>query len=168
MLREVEKAKLTDISQFYNDCMDMFCYFNAKNIDALVQSNKMSLEMLRKRDGISLCVPTGSRTETPFSKLAETQSTNWFCLFASRSSQSEGEQMTPLFATNMVLNIPRMVISPTLDDANNAFNNVLLNVVEVNKAVRMWGLPSDPSQPSDLESPSQGAWRGTVISGGTA
>ena len=53
-MKEVERAKITDISLFHNDCMDLFCYFNAKNIDALVKCNKNSLEMLRKRDGISL------------------------------------------------------------------------------------------------------------------
>lgn len=53
-LREVERVEVTDIAQFYNDCMDMFCYFNSKNIDALVKCNKGSLDMLRRRDGISL------------------------------------------------------------------------------------------------------------------
>ncbi|XP_052127393.1 dynein axonemal heavy chain 5-like [Frankliniella occidentalis] len=109
-LREVEKVQLTDISLFYNDCMDMFCYFNAKNIDALVKCNKNSLEMLRRRDGISM-----------------------------RSLQAEGEQIAPLFATDMLLVIPRMTITPTLEEANLIYNSVIANVMTVNKAVRVWG-----------------------------
>jgi dynein heavy chain len=49
------------------------------------------------------------------------------------------ETEKPLMQTDFVLQIPNIVIVPSLDELQNHFNRVMNSLFEVHKYVIMWG-----------------------------
>ncbi|XP_050311595.1 dynein axonemal heavy chain 8 [Anthonomus grandis grandis] len=50
-----------------------------------------------------------------------------------------GEEWIPLMSTYMKLTIPIAIISPSLDEIQNHFSQVLQNILDVNKYIGLWG-----------------------------
>lgn len=49
------------------------------------------------------------------------------------------EQEIPIMLTYFILQIPNIVIIPSIEDLQNHFNKVITNIIETNKKVFMWG-----------------------------
>lgn len=112
--RPIDKVTEDDLPQFKNDCMDMFAFFFQRSIDALVRATKASLEALRRRA----------------------------CAFTV-VTEEESSLIRPLMFTNMILHIPNISISPSLDEIQYYFGKVISNILDVNKKITQWGQRSD-------------------------
>lgn len=110
----MEKITVDDLPQFKAECMDMFAFFFQRSVDALVKATKASLEALRKR----ACA---------FTVVTEEEST----------------LIKPLMFTNMILQIPNITISPSLDEIQFYFGKVVSNILDINKAITQWGQRSN-------------------------
>lgn len=49
------------------------------------------------------------------------------------------EQETPIMMTYFVLQIPNIIIIPSIEELQNYFGKVITNIVETHKKVFMWG-----------------------------
>jgi len=49
------------------------------------------------------------------------------------------EQEIPIMMTYFVLQIPNIIIIPSIDELQNYFGKVITNVIETHKKVFMWG-----------------------------
>nr|CAI5817756.1 unnamed protein product [Callosobruchus analis] len=47
--REVDRTAQPDLNTIHADCIEMFCFFNMKFVDALIKASKLSLEKLKQR-----------------------------------------------------------------------------------------------------------------------
>lgn len=108
--RPVEKVTEEDLTQFKNDCMDMFAFFFQRSIDALVRATKSSLEVLRRR-AFAFTVVT----------------------------EEESNLIKPFLYTNMILQIPSISISPSLDEVQFYCGKVVSNILEIHKGIIQWG-----------------------------
>ncbi|KAK0165144.1 hypothetical protein PV328_003692, partial [Microctonus aethiopoides] len=97
--------------RIHNNCMEVFAYFNNKLIEALVKCTKRSLEILKKRIGSSSIL------------LGE--------------SIKGGE--APLLLTQFVLQIPTIVMLPSIEEVNSHVKTVIKNLMGVHKGIVMWG-----------------------------
>ncbi|XP_011871302.1 PREDICTED: dynein heavy chain 8, axonemal [Vollenhovia emeryi] len=107
----VEKTKKFKISQVHNDCIELFACYNNKLIEALVKCTKNSLDLLKKK-------------ATIMSVLVEDVAL---------------EQEIPIMMTYFVLQIPNIVIVPSIEELQNHFGKVITNIIETHKKVFMWG-----------------------------
>ncbi|KAJ9594442.1 hypothetical protein L9F63_014127 [Diploptera punctata] len=104
--------KYFDLQATYHDCNEMFAYFNAKTLEALVRATKYSLETVKRKVGssrVSIHYTPGELVEVP------------------------------LLKTDMMLMIPRIVIQPSLDEIQASFIKTMSNMVEVHQYVIAWG-----------------------------
>ncbi|XP_051153326.1 dynein axonemal heavy chain 8 isoform X1 [Leptopilina boulardi] len=108
----VDKNAKINLTQLHNDCIELFAYFNFKLIDALVKCTKNSLTILKKR------VRTNS-------------------LFVSENIVEGAEP--PLFLTQFILEIPQIIMLPSIEELQQFFSNVIINIVGINKEIIMWG-----------------------------
>ncbi|CAG2056143.1 unnamed protein product, partial [Timema podura] len=111
--REVEKINQADLPLIFQDCMEMFSFFNQKNLEALVAATKNSLEALRKR------VVQSSRLGS--------------------STNPEFVPELPIFSTYLVVKIPQIVVEPTLEDIQQHFAQGVTNIIDTHKAIVLWG-----------------------------
>nr|CAD7567573.1 unnamed protein product [Timema californicum] len=110
--REVEKINQADLPLIVQDCMEMFSFFNQKNLEALVAATKNSLEALRKRVVQSRL---GSSTNPEF------------------------VPELPIFSTYLVVKIPQIVVEPTLEDIQQHFAQGVTNIIDTHKSIILWG-----------------------------
>ena len=99
-----------DVILLHIDCVELFAFYNHKIVAALVKCTKKGLESLKKRSNI-----TG--------EIIVQQD-----LF-----------IEPLMKTSLELKIPNFLITPTLQEIQNVYDCVILNVIETNYAVSTWG-----------------------------
>ncbi|XP_075210479.1 dynein heavy chain 8, axonemal kl-3 [Lycorma delicatula] len=101
-----------DIDKLKIDCMEVYSYFNQKNIDALVKATKRSLDVLRKRASASsiLC-----------------------------RTKHDPNHIMPMLLADIILHIPNVNISPSLETMQTHFSHIVQSVLEVPKAVVQWG-----------------------------
>ncbi|EFN77895.1 Dynein heavy chain 8, axonemal [Harpegnathos saltator] len=108
----VERTSSVRINQVHHDCMELFAYFNNKLVEALVKCTKTSLDLLR------------------------TKAENLNALMEDIPIE---EQEIPIMMTNFVLQIPNIVIIPSIEELQYHFGKVITNVIETHKKVIMWG-----------------------------
>ncbi|XP_011309279.1 dynein heavy chain 8, axonemal-like [Fopius arisanus] len=92
--------------------MDVFTHFNNKLTEALVKCTKKSLEMLKNRIG--------------------TSSINLRDI-----TQSHHE--VPLLRTQFVLQIPTIIISPSIEKLQSSFNEMVNNLLMIHAGIKQWG-----------------------------
>ncbi|XP_029675665.1 LOW QUALITY PROTEIN: dynein heavy chain 8, axonemal-like [Formica exsecta] len=108
----IERTNKVKINQVHNDCMELFAHFNNKLVEALVKCTKNSLDLLKQK-------------ATIMSVLVEDLEID--------------EQETPIMMTYFVLQIPNIIIIPSIEELQNYFGKVITNIVETHKKVFMWG-----------------------------
>lgn len=106
-----------DTDQLKNDCMEVYSYFNQKNIDSLVKATRQSLDVLRKRAGAS-------------SVLIRTKHDPNFTM--------------PMFKGDVLLKIPNVTLSPSVEIMQGHFSSILQSLLEVPKSVIQWGQRNIP------------------------
>ncbi len=109
-------------------------YFEQKNIDTLLHLIRSNLERLKKR----VTIPSS------ITYMDQTQDKN---------------DHTPLFVSDVTLSLPNLVTTPSLEEIQQAMNQVIQTVLAVTKSIFCWG-QNRPSQPiTPLESSSDGIVR---------
>ncbi|XP_036143732.1 dynein heavy chain 8, axonemal [Monomorium pharaonis] len=107
----IERTSKVKISQVHNDCIELFAYYNNKLTEALVKCTKNSLDLLKKK-------------ATVMSVLVEDIAI---------------DQEIPIMMTYFVLQIPNIIISPSIEELQSHFSKVITNIIETHKKVFMWG-----------------------------
>ncbi|XP_018400014.1 PREDICTED: dynein heavy chain 8, axonemal [Cyphomyrmex costatus] len=107
----IERTNKVKINQVHNDCMELFAYYNNKLIEALVKSTKNSLDLLKKK-------------ATIMSVLVKDVAI---------------EQEIPIMMTYFVLQIPNIIIIPSIEELQNHFGKIITNIIETHKKVFAWG-----------------------------
>lgn len=49
------------------------------------------------------------------------------------------EELEPILVTNFILQIPNIVIIPSIEELQHYFGKVITNIIETHKKVIMWG-----------------------------
>ncbi|CAB3256562.1 unnamed protein product [Arctia plantaginis] len=112
---ELENPDRYDIVPTVNECNELFAYFATKCLEALIKCTRQSLDMLRRRASVSSFLTMTTDPE-------------------------ELKKLNPLMLTNMYLQIPRILIKPTLEEIQSAFSQVVLNcIMDIHRSVFMWG-----------------------------
>lgn len=62
-----------------------------------------------------------------------------FCCSALAEDIPIEEQQIPILVTNYVLQIPNIVVSPSIEELQHHFGKVITNVLEMHKQVVSWG-----------------------------
>ncbi|CAL1673550.1 unnamed protein product [Lasius platythorax] len=108
----IERTNIVKINQVHNDCIELFAHFNNKLTEALVKCTKNSLDLLKRK-------------ATVMSVLVE--------------DLEREEQETPIMMTYFILQIPNIIIIPSIEELQNYFGKVITSIVETHKKVFMWG-----------------------------
>ena len=105
------------VEVLYDTCRELYQYFNARNSEALVRATKYSLDAIKKR----VFLPTRS-------------------LLMRDDDETEDLAPTPPFLlTDIMLAIPNIVLSPSIDDVQGVINKAAQMVLEVNREIALWG-----------------------------
>ncbi|KAG5338491.1 DYH8 protein, partial [Acromyrmex heyeri] len=107
----IERTNKVKIHQVHNDCMEFFAYYNNKLIEALVKCTKNSLDLLKKKATIMSVLVKDIAIE----------------------------QEIPIMMTYFVLQIPNIIIIPSIEELQNNFGKVITNIIETHKKVYAWG-----------------------------
>ncbi|XP_041975311.1 dynein axonemal heavy chain 8 [Aricia agestis] len=112
---EIENPDRFEVLHVVNECNELFAYFATKCLEALIKCTRNSLDLLRRRASVSSFLTMTTDPE-------------------------QQKQLKPLMLTQMYLEIPRIVIKPTLEEIQSAFSQVVLNcIMDVHRYVYMWG-----------------------------
>ncbi|XP_075973556.1 dynein heavy chain 8, axonemal kl-3 [Anticarsia gemmatalis] len=112
---EIENPERFDVLPAINECNELFAYFATKCLEALIKCTRQSLDTLRRRASVSSFLTMTTDPE-------------------------EQKKLKPLMLTHMYLQIPRILIKPTLEEIQTAFSQVVLNcVMDIHRNVFMWG-----------------------------
>ncbi|XP_069464857.1 dynein axonemal heavy chain 8 [Ambystoma mexicanum] len=103
--------------EFKKECRELFTGFSHQLVDNLQKSTRLSLDALKRRLFVS----------TSFGRKG---------LFGDSDSP---EDYNPLIKTEVHLNIPNVVMIPSLDDIQQAINRIIQMVLEVSRGVAQWG-----------------------------
>ncbi|XP_076166225.1 dynein heavy chain 8, axonemal kl-3 [Ptiloglossa arizonensis] len=108
----IERTHKVQINRVHNDCMELFAYFNHRLIEALVNCTKNSLESLKKYVTVIRRVIQDNNI-------------------------TSGK--TPIMLTTFVLQIPNIVVLPSLEELQHSFGKLIISILETHKHVIMWG-----------------------------
>ncbi|KPJ08753.1 Dynein heavy chain 8, axonemal [Papilio machaon] len=112
---EIENPDRFDVTPTVNECNELFAYFATKCLESLIKCTRQSLDILRKRASVSSFLTMTTDPE-------------------------EQKKLKPLMLTMMYLQIPRILIKPTLEEIQSAFSQVVLNcIMDIHRNVYMWG-----------------------------
>ncbi|CAK1540075.1 unnamed protein product [Leptosia nina] len=112
---EIENPDRFEPTNAINECNELFAYFATKCLEALIKCTRTSLDVLRKRASVSSFLTMTTDPE-------------------------EQKKLKPLMLTMMFLQIPRILIKPTLEEIQSAFSQVVLNcIMDIHRNVFMWG-----------------------------
>uniref|UniRef100_A0A1B6CZR9 AAA+ ATPase domain-containing protein n=2 Tax=Clastoptera arizonana TaxID=38151 RepID=A0A1B6CZR9_9HEMI len=119
-----EGQELTEytINDLKNDCMDMYSYFKKKNLEAIIKSVKLSLTHLNERASASRM-------------LSLTQH--------DKNTHIPTDVKYPLFITDLVLKIPNIIITPSLEDIQVVINKIVQSALSLLQDIHQWGLKRD-------------------------
>ncbi|XP_045497912.1 dynein axonemal heavy chain 8 [Colias croceus] len=112
---EIENPDRYEPMHAINECNELFAYFATKCVEALIKCTRQSLDLLRKRASVSSFLTMTTDPE-------------------------EQKKLKPLMLSLMFLQIPRVLIKPTLEEIQSAFSQVVLNcIMDIHRNVFMWG-----------------------------
>ncbi|XP_072937033.1 dynein axonemal heavy chain 8 [Epargyreus clarus] len=112
---EIENPDRFEPQHAINECNELFAYFATKCLESLIKCTRQSLDLLRKRASVSSFLTMTTDPE-------------------------EQKKLKPLMSTMMYLQIPRVLIKPTLEEIQSAFSQVVLNcIMDIHRNVFMWG-----------------------------
>ncbi|XP_078503479.1 dynein axonemal heavy chain 8 isoform X2 [Lissotriton helveticus] len=120
-LSQISKLSEKD-DDFKKECKEVYTHFSHQLVDSLQKSTRQSLDALKKR----LFVSNAFRR------------TDFF------DQSSPPEEYNALLKTEVHLNIPNVVMLPSLDDIQQSINRMIQLVLEVNGGVAQWGLQKTP------------------------
>ncbi|XP_037081499.1 LOW QUALITY PROTEIN: dynein heavy chain 8, axonemal-like [Pollicipes pollicipes] len=113
------------VEALYETCRDLYTFFNTKNSEALVRATKYSLDAIKKRVFLPTRSMLVSRDDEDTEELAPTP---------------------PFLLTDIILAIPNIVLSPSMDDVQTVINKAAQMVLEVNRGIALWGQQRSFSQ----------------------
>ncbi|XP_034837309.1 dynein axonemal heavy chain 8 [Maniola hyperantus] len=112
---EIENPDRYEPTHAINECNELFAYFATKCLESLIKCTKQSLDILRKRASVSSFLTMTTDPE-------------------------EQKKLKPLMLTMMHVEIPRILIKPSLEEIQSAFSQVVLNcIMDIHRNVFMWG-----------------------------
>ncbi|XP_052742928.1 dynein axonemal heavy chain 8 [Bicyclus anynana] len=112
---EIENPERYEPMHAINECNELFAYFATKCLESLIKCTRQSLDLLRKRASVSSFLTMTTDPE-------------------------EQKKLKPLMFTMMYLEIPRILIKPSLEEIQSAFSQVVLNcIMDIHRNVFMWG-----------------------------
>nr|XP_026487863.1 dynein heavy chain 8, axonemal-like [Vanessa tameamea] len=112
---EIENPDRFDTTPAINECNELFAYFATKCLESLIKCTRQSLDLLRKRASVSSFLTMTTDPE-------------------------EQKKLNPLMLTMMFLEIPKILIKPSLEEIQSAFSQVVLNcIMDIHRSVFMWG-----------------------------
>ncbi|KAL0851104.1 hypothetical protein ABMA28_006975, partial [Loxostege sticticalis] len=112
---EIENPDRFDVLPTLNECNELFAYFATKCLESLIKCTRQSLDLLRRRASVSSFLTMTTDPE-------------------------EQKKLKPLMLTHMYLQIPRVLIKPTLEEIQSSFSQVVLNcIMDIHRNVFMWG-----------------------------
>ncbi|CAH0727356.1 unnamed protein product, partial [Brenthis ino] len=112
---EIENPDRFEPMHAINECNELFAYFATKCLESLIKCTRQSLDLLRKRASVSSFLTMTTDPE-------------------------EQKKLKPLMLTMMYLEIPKILIKPTLEEIQSAFSQVVLNcIMDIHRNVFMWG-----------------------------
>nr|XP_021145140.1 dynein heavy chain 8, axonemal isoform X1 [Columba livia] len=105
--------------EFKAKCRDMVAYFSHQLLDSLQKATRLSLDSLKKRIFVSNKATFGGSK------------------FSDHSSKTE--EVPSFLKAEVHLSVPNMIIVPSLDDIQQAINQVMQLILEVSRGVAQWG-----------------------------
>ncbi|KAI8438610.1 hypothetical protein MSG28_011048 [Choristoneura fumiferana] len=112
---EIENPDRWDLQPAINECNELFAYFATKCLEALIKCTRQSLDMLRRRASVSSFLTMTTDPE-------------------------EQKKLRPLMLSMMYLQIPRILIKPSLEEIQSAFSQVVLNcIMDIHRNIFQWG-----------------------------
>eukprot|EP01135_Chromosphaera_perkinsii_P008183 Nk52_evm5s1178 gene=Nk52_evmTU5s1178 len=112
LTKAIPEESLTE--EINNECKDLQAHFNQKLLDGLIRCTRGSLDMIKKKLTPVVADRYGMKKNIPV--------------------QAE----VPFFETNISLVIPNIVVSPTLDDIQQALNKSAVSILNVSKGIYQW------------------------------
>ncbi|XP_061708954.1 dynein axonemal heavy chain 8 [Cydia pomonella] len=111
---EIENPDRFEPQHAINESNELFAYFATKCFESLIKCTRTSLDLLRRRASVSSFLTMTTDPE-------------------------EQKKLKPLMKTMMYLQIPRILITPTLDEIQSAFSQVVLNcIMDTHRNVFQW------------------------------
>ncbi|XP_041950591.1 dynein heavy chain 8, axonemal-like [Alosa sapidissima] len=104
--------------EFEKECQELFTFFSAKLLDALVKATQLSLDTLKRRIFVSNLSSRKNLFSTP--------------------TESRSEELVTFIKSEVHLTIPNVVMVPSLDDIQQAINRLVHLVLEVSRGVSRW------------------------------
>lgn len=127
---EIAKSKKDELELFENECEDLFMHFQHRNLEALVSSVRCTLDCLRRR----ITTTSASSTRSPVVG------------YHPKTTYVDDCSHSPsCFQADLILAIPNVVMQPSLEDVQNAVNQVVMYVCEVGRHIRQWSPPHSVS-----------------------
>ncbi len=118
---EVARSKKEEVEAFDTECDTVFKLLQQRDHEAIVTSQRSTLEAVRKR----ISPPLTSSIAQPLG-------------YHSKSRSQEEGQRQSLFQASLVLCIPNIIMQPSLEDMQVALNQAMNNVTEVSAHVHNW------------------------------
>lgn len=107
------KRKLEQRDKLFQEADLLFEYFEQQNIETLLQLLRSALELLKKRVTIASTLTYTDRTQFV--------------------------EHFPLFVSDIILSLPNLVISPSLEGIQQAMNQVISVILSITKNIYCWG-----------------------------
>lgn len=95
---------------------ELLSYYNHQNIEALNKVTRTTLDTIRKRIQATATILYKERTQNP---------------------DDDGETLAPFFLSHLILKIPQVSMSPTLDEVQKAINKCTHMILSVTKSITL-------------------------------
>ncbi|XP_071944819.1 dynein axonemal heavy chain 8-like [Antedon mediterranea] len=105
--------------QLQEDCKELTLHFNQRNLEAILKATRLSLDAIKRRVFFSPSISGGSR------------------LYG--SGRTTRKQNNPFFLGQVALEIPNVVMQPSLDDIQHSVHKVTNFVLDVSRNIAQWG-----------------------------
>ncbi|XP_062925653.1 dynein axonemal heavy chain 5 [Mobula hypostoma] len=118
------RRKKKDLESMEEEAQELLSYFSHRNVDALLQVTRNTLETIRKRIHSS------------------------FLLYFMENDHSSKQKQSshPIFRTNITLSIPTITMIPALDEVQQALTKAVEYIVSVSRGVGQWSKERIPKR----------------------